>query len=113
MLNKQLLFALVYARATGTPQWQIARKSDVNPTMLSLWAHGHRTPSRDQALRVASALGVDIDYLWPDLQAGSDPAVSIHKEQRPGWQSEALQKSIPASKPESAEATGAVGHAEV
>jgi len=93
VVNERLLFALARARADGTPQWQIAAEKMLNPTLLSLWVHGRRKPSRAQALRVADALGVDVDYLWPDLQLQANPALSAHNEQRPGVQSRALQKT--------------------
>jgi hypothetical protein len=66
-VNEALLFALARARATGTPQWQVSALAGVNPTLLSLWVHGHRAPRAEEARRVADVLGAEVRDLWPDL----------------------------------------------
>jgi hypothetical protein len=44
----------------------------VNPTLLSLWVHGHRRPRTEDAQRVADALGIEVGALWPDLPLNDD-----------------------------------------
>jgi transcriptional regulator with XRE-family HTH domain len=64
-LNEPLLLALARARAKGRSAYKIAAAADVHPSDLSRWMHGRRTPSPAQAERLAQALGLPVEGLFP------------------------------------------------
>lgn len=63
------------------PQWRIASRAEISPTLLSLWVHGHRKPQLDAARRVAAVLAVEVSGLWPDLAT----QCASENEDAPGW----------------------------
>ena len=77
--NERLIVALALAKADGVPQWGIATRSEMSPSLLSLIAHGHRTPSRTQAERIAAALGLPVDQLFDHVRKPGDPEESPEK----------------------------------
>ncbi|HEV7163034.1 MAG TPA: helix-turn-helix transcriptional regulator [Solirubrobacteraceae bacterium] len=47
-------------RASGLSQAELARRSGLQPSVLSAYEHGHRQPSVSALARVARAAGMDI-----------------------------------------------------
>jgi WhiB family redox-sensing transcriptional regulator len=58
--------------ARGMNAGQVGRALGVLRTTVTHWRGGHRTPSRDNAARVAELVGVPVAELWPTL-ADPDP----------------------------------------
>ena len=44
-------------------QKELARKIDVDPTVVSLWLSGKRMPNADSLCRLADYFGVSVDFL--------------------------------------------------
>jgi transcriptional regulator with XRE-family HTH domain len=64
-LNEALLLALARARARGESAYLVAARAGVHPSELSRWMNGRRNPNADQSRRVAEALGVEVDDIFP------------------------------------------------
>jgi hypothetical protein len=71
-VNERLLFALARARVGGMPQWRVASRAGVSPSLLSFWVHGQRVPTRSQAEDVAAVLGYPVDQLFSRVRKAGD-----------------------------------------
>ena len=61
----ELFIARVSKRLT---QWELARKSGISPSQLSLFEHGYRLPSPEVMEKIAKVLDIPVDEIeWPIL----------------------------------------------
>jgi transcriptional regulator with XRE-family HTH domain len=62
-----LLLAMARERVKGRAAHRIAAAMGIHPSLLSLWLHGRRQPSLEQAERLAEVLGVPMGELFPEV----------------------------------------------
>jgi transcriptional regulator with XRE-family HTH domain len=65
--------ALNLVRAQGIPQRAVAAEAGVPPSLLTMIASGERLPTPDVAARIASALGLEPEQLFPGLLSRAEP----------------------------------------
>ena len=53
--------------ATGLPAWKIGLLAGLSATQISHICTGRRDPTADEAKRLADALEVDVDELFPEI----------------------------------------------
>lgn len=56
-------------------QFQLARKSRINPATVSLIENEHLAPTPEQCDRLARALNVDVSVVFPPKQKSRVPAM--------------------------------------
>jgi transcriptional regulator with XRE-family HTH domain len=64
-LNEPLALALLRARAAGICAEDIARAAGISPSKLSRVMHNRQAPSREVAERIAGALSMPAEELFP------------------------------------------------
>lgn len=55
----------------GMTQRQLADRTGLNRSVLSLIEHGHRIPKLPVAVSIARVLDADVALLWPAIMAGA------------------------------------------
>ncbi len=48
-------------------QYELSNKTGISQGRISLFERGHRQPTKDQARKIAEALQVNTDEIFPDL----------------------------------------------
>ena len=69
----------VFRSLDGVKDSWLADKIGVSPSTLSTWKTKERLPGADQAVAIARALGVTVEYLVTGTDS-SDPWVREHRE---------------------------------
>ena len=68
--NAVLASALAGLKICGIRSVDVAKAAGMDATTLSRLVHGHRLPTPAQAERVAAAVDLSVERLWPDLEHG-------------------------------------------
>jgi transcriptional regulator with XRE-family HTH domain len=58
----------------GLSQVDLAERAEVTAAAISLYESGDRKPSFENLRKIARALGVDVDYLWGEVNSGKEVA---------------------------------------
>ncbi|MGA2163792.1 MAG: helix-turn-helix transcriptional regulator [Solirubrobacteraceae bacterium] len=66
-VSDALILAIARERAAGRPAHMVAARVPIHPSELSRWVNGRRSPTRNQAARLAKILGEPIGDLFPSL----------------------------------------------
>src|SRR5690606_40769508 len=77
MPNERLRAALL---ERGMTIAMLAEAIDVDPKTVERWITKHRTPDRRHRYAVASHLGVDETYLWPDALSNEQGTAASTRE---------------------------------
>lgn len=64
MENMNLRIARIRKRIC---QYELSNKTGISQGRISLFERGHRQPTKDQAIKIADALQVDIKEIFPEL----------------------------------------------
>ena len=64
--NKAIAIACIQAELSYK---QVAGKARIHPARFSAIKNGRINPSDDEQRRIARALGVTVDHLWPEVAA--------------------------------------------
>ncbi len=66
----------------GSSQSKLSRETGIHQTAISAMTRNERRPYMDQALQLARALGVPLDYLADDAQDEPPPASGLGEDER-------------------------------
>jgi transcriptional regulator with XRE-family HTH domain len=61
--------AVAQARAAGVPAYAIAREANISQALLSMIVNGRAPVTRATGEKIAQALGVDVNEIFPELSA--------------------------------------------
>ena len=64
-------------RTSGLTQAELARRSGLQPSVLSAYEHGHRQPSVAALARIARGAGLELDLAPAPGDAGAEHAGSV------------------------------------